>query len=117
MKDAVATSSLQSFLAEATKKQADQLEAALKRIPEDKREWSPMNNARSAMDQYAECAILTGSTAKLIGDRCWDTQGSMDDYFNQKNALAKDYAGAKTLMAENLPKAIDAINSVPDAEL
>jgi len=117
MSDTTTSSSMQSFLVEATKKQAEQLEAAMKRIPEDKRDWSPMGNARSAMDQYAECAILTGSTAKLIKVRSWDNQGSMDDYFNQKNDLAKDYNGAKKLMAENLPKIAEAIESVQDKDL
>ncbi len=117
MKDAVATSNLQSFLAEATAKQAEQLETAIKRIPEDKREWSAMKDARSAMDQYAECAILNGSTAKLIKDRTWSSQESMDDFFNHKKELAKDYSKAKKLMDENLPKVIEAIKSVPDQDL
>src|SRR5215813_3429926 len=58
--------SLQGFLAGATEKAAADLEAAVLRIPEDKRGWNPTDTARSALNMAAECAILNGSTATLI---------------------------------------------------
>jgi len=118
MSDATATkTSLQDYLANMTQKQAEQLDAAIKRIPADKREWSPMKDARSAMDQYAECAILTGSTAELIRTRNFGDPSKMNEFFENKKKLATDYAAGKKLLDENVPKAMDAIRSVKDEDL
>lgn len=48
---------LQRFLSQAGEKAAGDLEAALRRLPEDKWAWSAGGNARTAIDQVAECAL------------------------------------------------------------
>jgi hypothetical protein len=50
--------SLQAFLVKATEEAAKELETAYLRIPEDKRHWCPMGQARTAGDLVAECGIL-----------------------------------------------------------
>ena len=108
---------VQEFFATLTEKATADLQTALDRIPEDKRAWSPAEKSRTAMDQFAECAILNGSTAKLLKDRTWDGQAAMDAFFKQKEELANDYAGAKALLAENMPKLVAAIRALTDDDL
>ncbi len=108
---------LQQFFADGARKAAEDLEAAVLRIPEDKRAWSPMGDARTALDQAAECAILCGSTAKLIQTRSWDSLGSMDEYFQKKAELAKDWGQIQATLKENSAKVADTIRGVPDADL
>ena len=110
------SNTLQEFLAEATQKAAADLEAAVLRVPEDKRSWSPMDKARTALDQAAECAMLNGFGAELITTRVW----SMNDfgaYQQAKAELAKDWNAVKALLDENTPKLIAAIKAAPDADL
>ncbi len=109
---------VQEFLARGTAKAAEDLEAALMRVPEDKRKWSAMGEARTALDQVAECAILNGSTAKLIVTRTWDMSSGMDDFYREKVELAnKDTAVVITLLHENTAKAIAAIRDAPTEDL
>jgi uncharacterized damage-inducible protein DinB len=108
---------LQTFLASATQKAAADLETALMRVPEDKRTWSPMDKARSAMDQAAEVAMLNGYTAHLINNRSWDTKFDFDDYLQEKAALAQDWNAVKALLDKNTPLVIAAIQAVPDSDL
>ena len=44
------SNTLQEFLATATQKAADDLDAAFLRLPEEKRAWSPDGKARTALD-------------------------------------------------------------------
>lgn len=108
---------VQEFLARSAEKAAVDLEAALLRIPEDKRTWSPMGDARSAGDQAAECAILNGSTAELILSRAWKMDGDFSEFIRKKEELAKDTEGILTLLKENTPKVLAAIREVPDEDL
>lgn len=66
------SNSMQDFLADATAKAASNLEAALLRVPADKRLWAPVETSRSALDIVAECAILNASSAQIIMLRKWD---------------------------------------------
>ena len=78
---------LQSFLAAATPKASADLVAAFLRLPEDRRDWSPQDTARSAVDQVAECAILNGYTADLIQTRQWPIR-DFNDMLREKAAAA-----------------------------
>src|SRR5689334_16161316 len=106
------------YLARVVPKSAEDLTAAFLRLPEDKRTWSPMGDARTALDQVAECALLNGSTATLIEDRTWDPDWAMDKYVQEKDDLvAKGWDAVKALLDENTPKAAAAIRSVPESDL
>ena len=107
---------VQEFLADATLKAATDLEAAVLRLPADKRGWSPMGEARTALDQVAECAMLNGGLADLLHTR---TMEGFDfaEYERAKTALAQDSDAAVSALRENTAKAAGAIRAVPDADL
>ena len=79
---------LQNFLAGAAEKAAVDLEAALLRLPEEKRSWSPAETSRSAVDQIAECAILNGMTVEMITGRAWPANYDFEQYLKEKAILA-----------------------------
>lgn len=62
---------LQEYLARVTQKTAADIEAALLKLPEERRNWSPGGEARTAADMVAECAILNGTTADAIINRAY----------------------------------------------
>jgi len=111
------STTLQSFLAAATKKAADELEAALLRLPEDKRGWAPADSSRSALDQAAECAMLSGSTSELIKTRKWNFEGDFSEYLRKKSELAQSWSGVKTVLDENIANVVEAIAAVPTEDL
>jgi uncharacterized damage-inducible protein DinB len=109
--------SLQQFLIRATQKAAEDVSAAFLRIPEDKRAWKPAETARSAQDQVAEIAILTGHTADLIVQRVWTMGADFSVYEKAKDALASDWAGVQALLQTNVAKMAAAIEATPDSDL
>jgi hypothetical protein len=111
------STTLQSFLAGATQKAAAELETSLLRLPEDKRGWAPADSSRSALDQAAECAMLSGSTAELIKTRKWNFEGDFSEYLRKKTELAQSWSGVKAVLDENTAKVIEAINAVPTEDL
>ncbi|HZP84342.1 MAG TPA: DinB family protein [Chthonomonadaceae bacterium] len=105
---------LQDFLADATQKAAADLEAALLRLPEDKRNWSPEGEARTALDMVAECAILNGTTADMIHTRTFPADFDYAKFGKAKTQLAQDWNALRSLLQENTARAIEAIRTVPD---
>ena len=57
---------VQEFVAAATQKTSDDLIAALLALPEDKRDWRPLEQGRSALDQAAECAVTNQISVALV---------------------------------------------------
>jgi hypothetical protein len=108
---------LQEFLSAAIPKAAEDLEAAMLRLPEDKRGWSPMGKARTALDQAAECAILNGHTVELIKTKTWSMGGDFSEYEKEKAELSKDWSAVQALLHENTAKVAEAVRSVPDEDL
>ncbi|MES2464270.1 MAG: DinB family protein [Armatimonadota bacterium] len=108
---------VQDFLASATQKAADDLIATLETIPPDKRTWKPAEGARSAMDQFAECAILNGSTAETILNRTGPSAEFMGEYATIKDGLVQDEAAARVLLEKNTAQVIAAIRTVPTEDL
>jgi len=109
--------SIQQFLADSTKQAADELLAALKRVPEDKRAWSPMGDARTALDQVAECALLNGWTADVIRDRAWPQTMDMEGYVREKARIAQNPQEIEALLEGSAAKAIEAILGLSNEEL
>ena len=108
---------LQHFLSAATQKAADDLAAAVLRLPEDKRGWSPDNRARPALDQAAECAILNGYTADLIQTEIWQ-DNRFEEFFREKaEAAAQDWETLHARLRENTARVADAIHAVPEDAL
>ena len=109
--------SLQEFLVQATQKTAADLEAALLRVPDDKRGWSPMDKARTALDMAAECAILNGSTADMIASRAWTMGDDFSAYEKARAELATNGDAVLSLLKENTARVVEAIRTTPDADL
>jgi hypothetical protein len=108
---------LQNFLANAAIKAASDLEVALMRLPEDKRDWSAQGDARSALDLVAECAILNGSTVDLIKTRQFPPDYDMASYMTEKAELAKDWEALQSLLHQNTARVVAAIRAVPEEDL
>ena len=111
------SNTLQDFLGTATQQAATDLEKALMRLPEEKRNWSPAEKARTAMDQVAECAILNGSTCELIKSRTWNADYDFPEFLRKKEELARDWNAMKSLLEENTAKVIATIREAPDEDL
>lgn len=108
---------LQEFMGAAIPKAAADLEAALLRLPEDKRNWQTTETARSAMDQVAECAILNGIVAELLGSRKWPEDYDFGAFQRRKAELCQDWPGLKALLDENTARIAAAVRAVPEADL
>lgn len=107
---------LQEFLATATQDGAASLETALLRLPEEKRHWSPMGKARTALDMVAECAILNDIT-ELAQSRKFPTDFDFAALERAKAELAQDWNALRSLLHANTARAVAAIRSVPDEDL
>ena len=73
---------VQEYLAGAAQKAAADLTKAYLNIPDEKRDWSPAEKARSAMDMYAECVLLNSYTADTITNQAMS--GSMESFTRDK---------------------------------
>jgi len=107
---------LQDYLATATRKASADLAAALLRLPEDKRGWSPGEKSRTALDQVAECAILNEYTAELIQTRTWQADW-FADFPAAKAKAAQDWGTLQARLQEGAARVAAAIADVPDEAL
>jgi len=107
---------LQDYLATATQKASADLAAALLRLPEDKRGWSPGEKSRTALDQVAECAILNEYTAELIQTRTWQADW-FADFPAAKAKAAQDWGTLQARLQEGAARVAAAIADVPDEAL
>ncbi|HEX8550580.1 MAG TPA: hypothetical protein VF681_03385 [Abditibacteriaceae bacterium] len=108
---------LQNFLAQSTQKAALDLEAALGRLPADKRDWSAGCDARSALDMVAECAILNGSTAEIVRNRAFPANFDMAAYAVEKAALARDETALLALLKANTARTVETLSAIGDDDL
>jgi hypothetical protein len=106
---------LQQFLIKAIPEAANNLETAVNRLPVDKRSWSPMGDARSAINMVAECAMLCDPT-KIVETRSFGDFDFMA-YQKQRDELANNPAEAWSLLKANVDRAVACIQSVPDTDL
>lgn len=109
--------SIQEFLAAGTLKASADLITAYLRIPADKREWSPSETSRSAVDQLAECALLNGFTDATIKTHVM-TGGNMDEYFRIKAQTVKlSFDELKEKLATNTAGVAESIKTLPERDL
>lgn len=108
---------LQAFLVKETAKSADELIEAFKRLPADKVAVSPGGNARSAVDQLAECALLNGATADMLVAKAWTMGNDFGPYMEAKAKLAQDADACITVLKENTAKAVSVIEGLTDEDL
>ena len=107
---------LQNFLATATPKAAVVLETALLRLPEDKRDWSAMGNARSAIDMVAEAAMLNDVT-EMVRTRAFPADFDMAEYSRAKAELCQNWDALRSLLHESTARSVETIRTVPDGDL
>lgn len=105
---------LQDFLVRATENAAAKLEAALLALPEDKRNWSPMGKARTALNMVAECAILGETTVQMLRRRAFPADFDRAWFDAEKERLAADWPALRELLHENNAKAIAEIAKIPE---
>jgi hypothetical protein len=108
---------LQQFFATTTQKAADDLLTAFNRLPEDKRDWSPAESSRTAIDQLAECALLNGYCVGLLQGKSWP-EGGFEAYVAEKKALLDQGPSAVAdLLKKSTSDVVAAIGQVPDDTL
>ncbi len=107
---------LQEFLVGSTEKAAADLTAAVLRLPEDKRAWSPMERGRTALHQAAECAVLNKHAAQLVERRVWHAD-SLEDVMREMAQLAQDWDAVYAALQQNTSALIAAIRAVPGEAL
>lgn len=108
---------MQEFLADAAHKAAADLMTAFLRLPEDKRDWSPDEKARTALSQVAECAVLGGYTAETITQRAMLPEHMTNYLADSTAAMALPLDELQAMLTENTRKVADVIRAVPDDAL
>jgi hypothetical protein len=108
---------LQTFLAKATQEASEDLLKAFDNLPEEKRVWSPMGDARTALNMMAECAIMNSDNPGFIKSRAFPTDYDFGGYMARLGELAQDWTKVKKLFDETLPPLIATIKDVPDDAL
>lgn len=110
------TGTVQEYLAHATKKAGDALIVAFDRIPEDKQNWSPMG-ARSAVDQLAECAMLSGGAGDIISGKLDMKNFDFAKFQQAKTELCQDVNALKELVQTNVGLAVKTIEETQSSDL
>jgi uncharacterized damage-inducible protein DinB len=105
-----------AFLTQAIPKAADDLEAAVLRLPEDKRNWSPMGDARSALDMVAECAVANDVTHS-IEKRVFEAEPFFEAIRHAKTELINDWDRLRSQMHESAARTVRAMQRFPAEEL
>lgn len=109
---------LQNFLADSAQEAMTELKTALLSLPEDKRNWSPQGNARTALDMVAECALLNGATVSILRDRVLPAEyADMAEFSRRKAEVCQNWDSLESLLEENTAKVVDAIRATPDEDL
>lgn len=107
---------LQEFLTTATQKAAADLEIAFVRLPEDKRDWSPMGTARTAVDMLAECAIMNDVTG-LIQNRAFPVDFDYAEFQRAKAELSQSWDALRSLLHANTSRGIAGIQTASADDL
>ena len=111
------SNTLQTFLADATRKAAGNVVTAILNLPEDRRNWKPADTSRTALDQLAECAMNNGFTADIVEQRSMPFH-SQQDYLKKKaDLVATGYDAIKALLDTNTERMISVILAFPDDNL
>lgn len=108
---------LQEFIVASTRKAATDVEAALNRLPTDKRNYSVGGQARTAADMVAECAINNGVTADVVVHKKMGGEFDYQEYLQTKAALAQNPDAMHALLKANTEKFVAAVAGVATEDL
>ena len=78
---------------------------------------APGGKGRTALDQLAECAVLNGYTAELIGTRAWQADTFARFREEKAEAAALDWESLRARLQANTRRVAAAIAAVPDKAL
>ena len=106
---------IQEYAAEAIEKSAEDLIKAALALPEDKREWKPLDKGRSALSQLAECAAINTLSAKVVQAAAW--QDSLMAEHGPLIAALDTPDKAMAALREGTAALVKAIRATPDAAL
>ena len=113
---------LQQQAARMTREALAALFRAARHLPEDKREWTPMGEARSVQTLLYECALTTPfyiaaaqgwmkEFATLLPDE------ATQELWRQRSEAAWTLEGAESVARETFDELCQALEAVPDARL
>lgn len=108
---------MQEFLADAAQKAAADLMTAFLRLPEDKRNWSPDEKARTALSQVAECANANVYTVDTITQRAMLPEHMTNYLADRAAVMALPLDELQAMLTENTRKVADVIRAVPNDAL
>ena len=107
---------VQEYLAGAAQKAAADLSKAYLNIPDEKRDWSPSEHARTALDMYAECVLLNSYTADTITNQAMT--GSMESFLQDKAEVkALPWEQMHAQFEASVAKIMAAIGGVVEADM
>lgn len=107
----------QEYIARITVKAVSSLETALLHLPEEKRNWSPGGNARTALDMVAECAIMSDATITLLQTKVFDQSFDFTEYNRKRAELAQDWPTLQAQLHDSAARVAEAIRAIPDEDL
>lgn len=106
---------IQEYAAAAIEECASELIQAVLDLPEDKRDWKPLDKGRSALSQPAECAAMNMRSAKIVRAGAYheslmaEWKELLPTLDTPEKAIAKLREGTAALAS--------AIREVPEADL
>ena len=107
---------LQTFLSTSIPRAAADLETALLRLPDDKRNWSAGSQARSAIHMVAEVALLNGDTAAMIETRQGMANSALDELSQRIAELTGDWPALQTLLHHNSARVAAVVGALSDED-
>ncbi len=107
----------QEYLVRVTLKAVKSLETALLSLPEDRRNWSPGGEARTALDMVAECTLMNEATITLLKTKVFATSFDFAEYDRKRTELCENWSILQTRLHESTAHVTEAIRAVPDADL
>jgi hypothetical protein len=106
--------SIQDFVAESTRKAAEELKKAFLELPEDRRDWKPSEKSRSALNVLVECAVMNAQTVPLIETVAWPSDG-VEAFERATAEVGQDWQTAIAVLEQGTEKLVNAIRAVsPD---
>jgi hypothetical protein len=108
---------VQELIVAQTKQAADAIVRNFNAIPEEKRDWRPMDAGRSALDLLQECATLAGYATKTIRDKKSPEfdEAKYAEWNEMRKSLTAEQAEAK--LSESSEELYSAILDIPDSDL
>jgi uncharacterized damage-inducible protein DinB len=108
---------LQTYLTTAIPRATADLEAALLRLPEDKRAWCAGGTARTALNMVAECVLMNEGTAELLASRRFP-EWNMETYQRTLDETAAlEWSVLQARLEASTKKLVEVVATLRDEDL